>query len=192
MSKCRLAPSALEALPAVETAIFGWNVRIEQFAAWNGSLTAWVAPSQLSIAPVISSRAQLVGLIVNAGRVIVTLVCLMFSPKPSITRGIALVVPVIAAVSGLISLFARTTTGLPSCRSNGPALAGFTMLRPNGAPAYFSVRYTFPPVTVNGSPPTPTLTTVSPINDSAPHEPAFAWASPHNGTPFSIPETPGG
>ena len=66
------------------------------------------------------------------------------------------------------------------------------MLSPNGAPAYFSVRSTLPPVTLNGSLPRPTLTIVSPIPDSGPEVPAFAWASGHSGTPLSIPETRGG
>ena len=50
------------------------------------------------------------------------------------------VVIVRAAVSGFTSIFALTTTGRPSCRSNGPAFAGFTIDRPNGAPLYGPVR----------------------------------------------------
>ena len=102
------------------------------------------------------------------------------------------VVTVNAAVSELTSIFARTTTGRPSCRSNGPAFAGLTIDKPNGAPSYGPVIYTLPPVTLNGSLPKPTLTIVSPINDSGPHVPAFASVSPHSFTPERIPDTPGG
>ena len=60
-----------------------------------------------------------------------------------------------AAVCGSTSIFARTTTGGLPAASNGPAFAGFTIDRPNGAPRHAcSVRYTLPPVTVNGSLPT--------------------------------------
>src|ERR1700683_1484703 len=107
---------------------------------------------------------------------------------PSMIVGIGPAVTVIAAVSGLISIFARTTTGWPSCRGNGPAFAGVTIDRPNGAPSYGSVRYTLPPVTVNGSSPNPTETVVSPTKLASGQEPAFAWASSHNGTPVIMPE----
>ena len=40
--------------------------------------------------------------------------------------------------------------------------------------------YTLPPVTLNGSPPRPTLTVVSPIRLSGPHVPALACGSPHS------------
>src|ERR1700727_1978681 len=52
--------------------------------------------------------------------------------------------------------------------------------------------YTFPPVTVNGSPPRPTLTIVSPICDSGPQVPAFAAASPQSVTFESVPDIPSG
>ncbi len=51
---------------------------------------------------------------------------------------------------GVDTIFTLTTT-VP--RSNGPAFTGLTIERPNGPPLYGPVRYTFPPVTVNGSPP---------------------------------------
>ena len=105
--------------------------------------------------PVIFIGSQLVGLNVNPGRLIMTLTFLICTGIPSIRCGIAypssslLVVTVSAAVLGLTSIFARTTTqshagswlGLDvSCsRSNGPAFTGLTIDRPNGAPWYFSV-----------------------------------------------------
>src|SRR5438445_5030648 len=52
--------------------------------------------------------------------------------------------------------------------------------------------YTFPPLTVNGLPPRPTLTVVSPIRLSEPQLPAFACASSHNGNPARLPASPGG
>src|SRR5665213_4489494 len=52
--------------------------------------------------------------------------------------------------------------------------------------------YTLPPLTLNGLPPRPTLTVVSPIRLSGPHVPAFASASPHSFTPESRPLSPGG
>src|ERR1700733_2042103 len=93
-----------------------------------------------------------------------------------------------AAVVGFTSIFALTIT----CpRLNGPATAGLTIDRPYGAhsgvpgvqgplPLYGPVTYTFPPVTLYGFPPRPTLTIVSPIKLSAPHAPSLACGSPHN------------
>jgi hypothetical protein len=94
-------------------------------------------------------------------------------------------------VTWSISSFARITIGLPSCRSNGPTQAGLTIERPNGAPPYVSVRYTFPPVIVSGSAPSPTLRVVSPTSLSGPQVPAFACASGQSFTPARIPERPG-
>ena len=74
------------------------------------------------------------------------------------------VVTVNAAVMGLTSIFARTTTGRPSSRSNGPAFAGFTIDSPNGAPSIGPVRYDLAAGDLNGSSPSPTLTIVSPIS----------------------------
>src|ERR1700733_9291294 len=96
--------------------------------------------------PVMLIGSQLVGLKVNPGRSIVTLTCLICNGIPSRIVGILYgpslsLVTVRAAVAGLTSTFARTTrqshagclAGVFS-RSNGPALAGLTMLNPNGAP----------------------------------------------------------
>ena len=141
--------------------------------------------------------SQLVGLNVNPGRLTVTFTCLICNGIPSIIVGI-LYGPVLSletvscVVTGFTSILARTTTGLPSCNTNGPAFAGFTIDSPNGAPSYGPVIYTLPPVTVNGSSPKPTLTVVSPIKLSAPHVPASACASPHSFTPGKSPESPGG
>ena len=95
--------------------------------------------------PVIAIGLQSVGLNVNPGRLIVTLTCLICSGIPSRICGIAygselLLVIVSAAVLGLTSIFARTTRqshagclAAVCSRSNGPAFAGFTIDRPNGA-----------------------------------------------------------
>jgi hypothetical protein len=73
-----------------------------------------------------------------------------------------------AAVAGFTSILALTIT----CpRLYGPATAGFTIDKPNGAPSYGPVMYTLPPLTVNGSLPTPTDTVVSPIRLFGPHVP---------------------
>ncbi len=86
----------------------------------------------------IAVGVQLDGLNTNFVRLINTLTCLICNGIPSRMCGIAYgpdgsVVTVNAAVIGFTSIFARTTT-LP--RSNGPAFAGFTIDRPNGAPLY--------------------------------------------------------
>src|ERR1700722_1898913 len=51
---------------------------------------------------------------------------------------------------------------------------------------------TSPPVTVYGSPPTPTPTIVCPIRLSGPHVPRSACASPHSFTEDNVPSSPGG
>ena len=107
-----------------------------------------MAPSRCRIVPVMFIAAQLVGLNMKSGRLIVTFTGL-------ICRGIVDDVrdrirpgwvgrDRQSAVTGLISIFARTTmqshgghgSGLVSCsRSNGPALTGFVIDKPNGAPS---------------------------------------------------------
>ena len=49
-----------------------------------------------------------------------------------------------------------------------------------------------PPLTVNGSPPTPTETVVSPIRLFGPHVPSLACGSGHSSMLDSTPERPGG
>ena len=80
-------------------------------------------------------RSQLVGLIAKPGRLMLASICLIWRGIPSRILGISPVVTVTAAVVGLISIFALVTTGAPSLRTNGPALVGVTIDRPNGAPS---------------------------------------------------------
>ena len=115
---------------------------VSQFVTWNGFRPGELAPSALPIVPLISVWLQLVGLNVNPGRLIATYHVLdlqrdaVDDRRDRVRSAGGLVVIVSAAVCGSTSIFARTTTGLPSWRSNGPAFAGLTIERPNGAPWY--------------------------------------------------------
>ena len=75
---------------------------------------------------------QLVGLYSKLGRLTVTLICLSWAGTPLTNVGKGSLVIVTAAVWGSTLMLERTTT-LP--RLNGPATAGVTIDRPNGAPS---------------------------------------------------------
>src|ERR1700729_3976708 len=137
----RLAPSFLLECAPVEIVTAGSNFSAEQSATWKGSETGETMPSQPPTVPVMLIGSQLVGLIVKFGRLTVTLTCLISTGMPSLglepstILGIVPVVTVTWAVEGFISIFALVTTGAPCCRINGPAFAGVTIDRPNGAPS---------------------------------------------------------
>ena len=81
---------ALQVFPEVETLKPGLKARDAQLVTWKGTETGELAPSALSIAPVIAFGLQFVGLNVNPpGRLIVTLTCLICSGMPSMIVGIA-------------------------------------------------------------------------------------------------------
>ena len=79
----------------------------------------------------IALGSQLVGLNMNSGRSTVTLTVFRRNGTPSLLCGRPFVVIVIADVCGSMLIAERTIT-VP--RSNGPAFAGTTIERPNGAP----------------------------------------------------------
>src|ERR1022692_109174 len=190
----RLVPFFREGLPEVRTDSCGLNPSAAQLVTWKGTFSAEDAPSVLPSDPVICSFSQSVGLKINPGRSIVTLMCLISSGIPSRMCGIAYgpvlsVVIVNSAVNGSTSIFALTTT-LP--RLNGPATAGVTIDNPYGAPSYGPVRNTSLPVTLYGSPPKPTLTVAWPTRLSAPQDPASAAASSHGFSEDTRPKRPGG
>ena len=110
---------------------FGLKGRFLQPAAANGFDTCAVAPSEPCTDAVICFASQLVGLNMNPARVIATLTVWIRSGIPSTICGSGSLVTVSALVLGSTLMAERTTT-LP--RLNGPATAGTTMLRPNGAP----------------------------------------------------------
>ena len=116
MSNLRLAPSFFEACAAVVTTVFGSNFRLAQFVAWNGTDSEAAAPSSLPIVPVTAIGVQLVGLNVKPFAVDETLTALICTGIPSMIAGShrtlagVFVVTVSAAVTGSISIFARTTT----------------------------------------------------------------------------------
>src|SRR3984957_5606552 len=132
------APALLEVLPAVFAVSFGLNARTAQLVIWNDTLIAADNPSLLYKLPPTCSGPQFVGLNVKSDLSMLTSTCWICKGIPSKIVGILYgpvlsVVIVNAAVSGSTSIFARTIT-FP--RSNGPAFAGFTIDRPNGAPLY--------------------------------------------------------
>jgi len=94
-----------------------------------------VVDSQPVMLPETVIRLQLVGLIAKFGRLMLAVICFTWRGMPSRIFGISPVVMLTAAVVGLISIFALVTTGAPSSRTNGPAFAGVTIDRPNGAPS---------------------------------------------------------
>src|SRR6202041_1219718 len=94
-----------------------------------------------------------------------------------------------------LTVIAERTTTVP--RLNGPASAGTTTDRPNGAPLYGPVRNTgscaLPACgTYTGSGPGPALTTTCPIWLAAGQVPWLACGSGHSCTWESIPSSPGG
>jgi hypothetical protein len=84
----RLAPSALDVFPLVDTVNCGSNLKFWQFAAWNGVETMAVAPSAAKTFPLIPILLQLVGLNWNPGRVIVAFTCWICNGIPSKIAGI--------------------------------------------------------------------------------------------------------
>src|SRR6185437_424989 len=191
----RLAPFFREVLPEVETSNCGLKARPVQLVTWNGVATVTRAPSLLDSVPSTAVRAQLVGFNVNPGLSTVTFTTLNCSGIPSSSVGSGSLVTVNAAVRGSMLMAARTTTvpcPVVPASVYGPATAGTTILNPNGAPLYDSVRNTWPPVTRNGVWPGPVKTCVWPIRLSGPHAPCAACGSLHSGMPDSDPSTPGG
>ena len=96
------------------------------------------APSVLVEAPGDRQRVQLVGLNVNPGRLIVTLTCLICSGIPSRIvrdRVRAAVVGRDRQRGGVRVDFDLRAHDRLCPRSNGPAFAGLTIDRPNGAPS---------------------------------------------------------
>ena len=120
---------------AVETVSFGAKARCSQLPTWKGLDTGLLVPSQPPTVPVMVIGAQDVGLIVKFGRLTVTFTCFISRGIPSMILGMVPVVTVTWAVVGLIWIFALVMTGAPCWRTNGPAFAGVTIDRPNGAPS---------------------------------------------------------
>src|ERR1700683_2444029 len=143
----RLAPSALLVFPLVETVNFGVKLNALQCVTWNGTPIVSILFSLEWIVPVTSILLQLVGLNWKFERVVIALMCWISSGIPSSDVGIVSGVPggfdviVTAAVSGLISIFPRTSTQSHGgwlwavfAKSNGPAFAGTVNVIPHGAP----------------------------------------------------------
>ena len=204
--KNRLAPLALLAFPAVETVRVGVNFRPAQFVSLerdrHRASRAFVARDRARDAHRIAARR----VEREVFAVEVTFTALICTGIPSIRCGIAWG-PAVggdrqcggARVHFDLGAHHDTVTGglvagleVSCSRSNGPALTGFTIDRPNGAPSYFSVRYTLPPMTETGCEPTPAATVVSPIALSGPQVPSLACASGQSLTPESRPARPGG
>ena len=127
----KLAPFARLVLPSVAAENTGLNASAPQPCAWNGDDTAAEAPWKPDSVPVMLCGAQLVGFRMNPGRLISVFTVLSRNWTPSFDCGNGSVMTVTWAVDGLIRILARMTS-LP--RLNGPAFAGTTMLKPNGAP----------------------------------------------------------
>ena len=109
----------------------GLKGEVAQLAAWKRLLTLSLAPSLDATAPAIDMAAQLVGLNMNPARSIVTFTVFSRSGTPLRICGNGSLVTVTCEVTGLTLIAARSMT-LP--RLNGPATAGTTTDRPNGAP----------------------------------------------------------
>src|ERR1700733_5735713 len=98
----------------------------------------------------------------------------MSSGTPSRILGNGSLLTVTCVVLGLIDKAARTTT-LP--KSNGPASAGVTITKLNGAPSYGPAKYTWP-ATYSGAPePVPTCTT--PTSEPAGHDGCASSNAPY-------------
>src|SRR5271166_1232351 len=182
------APSALLVVPWVEAVKPGLKGRFLQPVTANGLVTAELAPCAAVIVPLIDCESQLVGLNMNSGRLTSTSIVFSLNGTPSMLCGSGSLVTVSCAVLGFTLIVERTTT-LP--RSNGPAFAGTTIERPNGAPLYGPVRYTGPD-SHSGSVPAPEATVAVPICDADEHVPSAACGSPQSATFESIPARPAG
>ncbi len=115
----------------METVNLGLNASDAQSAAWKRLDSEELAPWLLATMALDESGAQLVGLNMNLDRSMTTLTALTSSGMPCKIVGSGSLVIVICAVCGSALIVARTAT-LP--RLNGPATAGTTISRPNGAP----------------------------------------------------------
>jgi hypothetical protein len=89
-------------LPSVDAVNDGLNARFAQFATWNGTETAELAPSPPVIVPVIDIGSQLVGLNVKPRRLMFLLTCLICRGMPAMIVGHGSGLSVRCAVYGLI------------------------------------------------------------------------------------------
>ncbi len=132
--------------PDVDTVNFGSNFSAAQLVTWNGVEIVLVPPSFNCTVPVSAIFEQFVGLNWKFPRVVVALTCWISKGIPSMLVGIESGVPggleviVIAEVSGFSSILPLTSTQshggwlfVVFARSNGPAFAGTSNVRPNGA-----------------------------------------------------------
>ncbi len=178
--------------PLVETVKVGLNARLLQPPTASGLDTFALASAEPEITAVICSGPQLVGLNMNPGLSISAVTRFNRSGTPSRICGIAygpVSSSVIVAVelSASMLMRARTTT---RPRLNGPAIAGVTILNPNGAPPYGPVRYTVPSIS-NGCEPAPEATLVVPIFDASgqcPCRPAVRRTAGHSRASRAVPE----
>ena len=189
----RLAPSALLVFPLVETANLGLNARLPQPAAANGVSTVAFALPEPDRTAVTCCAAQFVGLNINPGRSISTVIRFNRNGTPKMICGnaygpVSSVVTVNVLSVGFTSIRALTTT---KPRLNGPATAGVTIDNPNGAPSCGPVKYTLPSIS-NGCEPAPDATRVVPISEDSGQLPWSAAGSWHKVTLESIPNNPGG
>ena len=135
------APEALLALPCVLAVNEGLNGRVVQPPAWKRDERLATFPVVLFSSPVTLITAQLVGFRTKSLRFISTATLLISSGIPSRIVGNGSLLTVTCAVDGLMNNPARTTT-VP--RSNGPAIAGVTITKLNGAPSYGPAKYALP------------------------------------------------
>src|ERR1700691_2010740 len=98
MFASRLAPSAREVLPEVETLKFGLNFKLRHEPTWKGLAIAATVPCELVAVPLKDIGLQLVGLNMNPGRSITALTDRRSVGTPSMICGRASVVTVICAV----------------------------------------------------------------------------------------------
>ena len=125
--------------PSTLVASFGRNLSLRQAEVLKASTTgkALNADSVVGseppprITPLVISFAQLVGLIVKLGLLVLTSIERMLSLAPPKTSGIGSDTGRIRAVSGSTKRATRTTT-VP--RSKGPAIAGVSTASESGAP----------------------------------------------------------
>ena len=127
----KVAPFWRLACPSTLAVSFGANGSPSQPPTWNGEDTGTAAPSSPETVPVMLIGSQLVPLNWKPGRSTVTSTRLSCSGIPRICVGNGSETIVTDASLGSMNSFERTVM---NPRSNGPAFAGVTISRPNGAP----------------------------------------------------------